>query len=804
MKRLLALLAVLTMPLVLCGQVRGPLLGEVNGFSQVQETHNLTFSAIGQPILTTISNVTKDDLLIAWIESSSPAYQTIADSKNTWIPIAALRAGGYGKVSAWYAIAARSAPESLQFYDSNITPISNSWIGVPLNLNYPAAQLIEFRGNSLNPFDAYSFATGTGTTPASAVTTALANELVVGIGIPASTSSGLVTSSWTNAAGSSTAYSANYMVEAAAGSYTPGFTQTTGTWGALSVAFKPANLGATISGALGSAGAGATVNFQSQTTGIQYRQTADGSGNYTSSLAPDTYTVVPQLVGQLFTPTSASIAVTTTATQNFTAASVSTSFTFTTLATDTMQRANENPLSNGGAWVVDGTPVPPFDPQFQILNNEGTFGPLGTVNTYSSSGWSTPLLYGDGGFLNAAGAYLLGASGQATNPTWAFNTGHNAYIFTAAFKTVSGNGAFVSGATEVGETGATTINTTGATLLVAVMSTNGTPTMIDAQGNTWHKLTQAGYSGNNGVISYSYDHGGSPLVTSATHSFSMSTSSLYPGFVVYAFSGTTPGVDPFDVTHQIASAASGVGAGSITPTLGDILVSGWGNPYQSTTTTSITGSGQDVAGYRVLWASGPEFDNVGQHNGTAWIAPGSTIWINNVAYTVATYDSQTLLTLTTSAGTQAGAVYNAVIDSLIGPHSVGALSEYTGISWPNDQWAEIQIDTLNSAPLSWAATALIMRTNWSGTIQFVGFYPNPDGTVLITGPAAGVGVTVPFTPGDKFRAVCIGTTGYVLHNGTVVANFPVAATTGFVTLWALGHNVTDVGISHFIGGSVTH
>lgn len=57
-------------------------------------------------------------------------------------------------------------------------------------------------------------------------------------------------------------------------------------------------------------------------------------------------------------------------------------------------------------------------------------------------------------------------------------------------------------------------------------------------------------------------------------------------------------------------------------------------------------------GTAVTWTSGTQFDNT---NGAA----GNTITIAGVSYTVASYTDATHLTLTSSAGTQAGAVFTA-------------------------------------------------------------------------------------------------------------------------------------------------
>src|ERR1035437_9975302 len=147
----------------------------------VQEVHDFTYPATGQPVLVMPGNITKGNLLVAWVSSVSPTNQVISDAVNSfrnvqinsstafvlpWKQCKFQQAGGYGKVSMWYCVARKTGPLSIQFYDANLT-LSGGLSGVPANLAYPAVQLMEFSGASLNVLDTASFASGTGVTPAS-------------------------------------------------------------------------------------------------------------------------------------------------------------------------------------------------------------------------------------------------------------------------------------------------------------------------------------------------------------------------------------------------------------------------------------------------------------------------------------------------------------------------------------------------------------------------------------------------------------------------------------------------------------
>jgi hypothetical protein len=366
------------------------------GLTLVQEVHNLSF-VNGQPSITLGSKVTAGNLLVAWVSASSPILPTIVDGgANAWVPLAMGTAsfaqgayftnsvngvlgnvlnGGYGTVTAWYCIVRNTRNLSVTFFDTQSRNLPAGNGGVPENLTSPACQVMEFSGNSMNPFDAVSQTTGSSTAPAESVTVSGSTDLIIGIPITALSNTCVETAGWTNAAAPSISFSAIYAIESAPGTFTPTFLSTPSeTWGVIAVGFKAPGTLYTISGSLGSAAAGATVLFYSNTTGVVYSTTADGSGNYVSpGLENDSYTIQPQLVGVIFaSPRTQVVTINggNSSGNNFTPLSVSTSLIFTTTAADTLQRTNEYPL-NPTVWSIDGLPVPPFDPGIAIVSNEG-------------------------------------------------------------------------------------------------------------------------------------------------------------------------------------------------------------------------------------------------------------------------------------------------------------------------------------------------------------------------------------------------------------------------------------------------
>jgi len=152
-----------------------------------------------------------------------------------------------------------------------------------------------------SPVDQTTSATGTGTSVSSgAVTTSMNGELIFGYGWVFNTA--------TAGAGFTPISLVNgdldeYQVQSAAGSIAATFTQTTGTWFAAVVTFKP--IGWSISGNL-SGGAGAQVTLSGTSSGSV---TADSSGNFTfNGLNNGTYIVTPSGPAFDFDPHSQTVA----------------------------------------------------------------------------------------------------------------------------------------------------------------------------------------------------------------------------------------------------------------------------------------------------------------------------------------------------------------------------------------------------------------------------------------------------------------------------------------------------------------
>jgi hypothetical protein len=123
-----------------------------------------------------------------------------------------------------------------------------------------------------------------------------------------------------------------------------------------------------------------------------------------------------------------------------------------------------------------------------------------------------------------------------------------------------------------------TLDTAGATLLVAVLAGYAdVPTISDGNGNTWNYLT-AYYAGGTEsiVIAYAYSKGGGALVVGSGHTFTVS-SGAYDQAMIYAFSrtNTTSAVLGNNTGNAVDSGASQtIQPGSVTPTIGDVVITG--------------------------------------------------------------------------------------------------------------------------------------------------------------------------------------------------------------------------------------
>jgi len=361
-------------------------------YAFVNEAHDFSFGA-SQPSLTL--SVTKGNLIVAWLESAGPdptggSYgYTLYDSQNTYKPVEIPKAGGYGYLIAWVAVATRTATLTLDFFaysTAGVIPGTGILQASRMNLSFPIAQVLQFSGNYGNPLLAFNYTTGSSTAPASSVTVAASPTLIVGIAIPAGGSSITNAAGWINAAGTNN--SAIYNIEATAGTYTPTFiTAPSSAWGCLALGFLDNSFpDYTISGSLGVLGAGATVVFVSTNLATVFTTTANGAGNYTSPALPnDTYVVIPELVGALFSPAQAEETVngSNITGVNFTPTACNPIVVLTQTFSDTMIRANENPLSDGGNWTADSSEFPPGDYPCQLLSNECVMSNASIIANYA-------------------------------------------------------------------------------------------------------------------------------------------------------------------------------------------------------------------------------------------------------------------------------------------------------------------------------------------------------------------------------------------------------------------------------------
>ncbi len=136
--------------------------------------------------------------------------------------------------------------------------------------------------------------------------------------------------------------------------------------------------------------------------------------------------------------------------------------------------------------------------------------------------------------------------------------------------------AYLTGAHANAESTATTsaIDTTGATLLVAAACRSNTGgTMSDSKGNTWTALTtfQSGASAPFITPYYCVN----PTVGSG-HTFSYTTSTLFPALAVIAFSGAGAFDSGQTGSNELFPVTS-VQAGSLTPAHdNNVVISAWG------------------------------------------------------------------------------------------------------------------------------------------------------------------------------------------------------------------------------------
>lgn len=119
-------------------------------------------------------------------------------------------------------------------------------------------------------------------------------------------------------------------------------------------------IGYTISGSLGTSGAGATVFFTEQASGNYNQQgtppIADSNGNFTSAALPPnaTYKVIPVLYGAEFSPFSQTVNLVTSNIAGINWTGSPSAYHLVQGFSDTFNRANVNPLDNGWSTPAVG------------------------------------------------------------------------------------------------------------------------------------------------------------------------------------------------------------------------------------------------------------------------------------------------------------------------------------------------------------------------------------------------------------------------------------------------------------------
>jgi hypothetical protein len=131
---------------------------------------------------------------------------------------------------------------------------------------------------------------------------------------------------------------------------------------------------------------------------------------------------------------------------------------------------------------------------------------------------------------------------------------------------------------------------------------------------------------------------------------------------------------------------------------------------------------------------------------------------------------------------------------------------YVGITWPDDQWAEIKIAALSTDGL----LNVDLRMADDQSIGYdLSLTDNGDGTLTATvaiqnGAVLGAFITS-WTMGDVFRFAVLGTNLYVFQNGvqigTTISDSSVASGKACLNFYA-ENAVTDIAATHFAGGSV--
>jgi hypothetical protein len=144
-----------------------------------------------------------------------------------------------------------------------------------------------------------------------------------------------------------------------------------------------------------------------------------------------------------------------------------------------------------------------------------------------------------------------------------------------ALMALQASGALLSSTLATGANTITTpgITTTGATLLTVVVSHDhgGAVSISDSRGNSWVLAKSQPAAGNADIDIY---YAWASLSVGASHTATITGSSIYAAAAFSAFSATKTGADPLDVTNSAAIAAGVFSGqtGSITPVANNSLI----------------------------------------------------------------------------------------------------------------------------------------------------------------------------------------------------------------------------------------
>ena len=142
-----------------------------------------------------------------------------------------------------------------------------------------------------------------------------------------------------------------------------------------------------------------------------------------------------------------------------------------------------------------------------------------------------------------------------------------------------------------------------------------------------------------------------------------------------------------------------------------------------------------------------------------------------------------------------------VSDQCEATHSIVNAALYSGISWPNDQWAQFKLSGGS------AEAAIILRAVDNGTsvTYIIAVTPAaPAINIAETGTPAGGSVSTPLGSGSVIRLAVLGSTAFIYVNGVLLG-----ASTGFTLasgsagiLLEVGGNLSQSNVVNFVGGSL--